>query len=226
MAGPLRVERPEPAIAVLTLDRPEKRNALSIELRDLLADTLDALAADEALEVVVLTGAGAVFCAGFDLREFDAALADPALAERLWASSDRYHRTVLSFPLPVVAALNGPAVAGGFDLAVLCDLRLATPEVRFSHPEIAFGDVVYAPLHDLVGGAVARELVLTGRTVEAEEALALRLVSRIVPPAELLDAALATARDIAVAPRETLLRTKAKILRRARIATDTGTLDL
>ena len=91
----------------------------------------------------------------------------PRSAERLWPSSDRYHRTCLDFPLPLIAAVNGPALAGGFDLAVMCDIRVAAEEAAFAHPEISFGDVVYGPLHDLVGGAVARELCLTGRRIDA-----------------------------------------------------------
>ena len=74
----------------------------------------------------MLTGEGDVFSAGFDLKEFESAIDDPTFGERLWASSDRYHRTVLNFPLPIVAAVNGPAIAGGFDLAVMCDLRIAS----------------------------------------------------------------------------------------------------
>ena len=76
---------------------------------------------------------------------------------------------MLRFPLPTVAAVNGPALAGGFDLAVLCDLRVAATTARFAHPERTFGDVVYGPLHDLVGGAVARELCFTGRVVDATD---------------------------------------------------------
>ena len=138
------------------------------------------LAADDALKVVVITGAGDAFSAGFDLKEF--AVADPEFQARLWASSDRYHRTVLQFPLPTVAAVNGVALAGGFDLAVMCDLRVASDRARFAHPEITFGEVVYGPLHDLVGGAVARDLCFTGRDVGAEEALRLGLVSSVVRP--------------------------------------------
>jgi enoyl-CoA hydratase len=131
----------------------------------------------------------------------------------------------VEFPLPVVAAVNGPAIAGGFDLAVMCDIRIAAETATFSHPEVTFGDVFYAPLHDLVGGAVARDLCFTGRKVDAAEALALRLVSRVVPPAELLAAAAETAAQIARVPRELLLRTKAKVLRGAAISVG-GTLDL
>lgn len=221
----LRIDGPWDGIASLTLDRPERRNALSVELRDRLSDVLTALAADEAVRVVVLTGEGNVFSAGFDLKEFETAVEDQKFGERLWASSDRYHSTVLNFPLPIVAAVNGPAIAGGFDLAVMCDLRIASEAATFSHPEVTFGDVVYAPLHDLVGGAVARDLCFSGRKVDAAEALSVHLVSRVVAPAELPGAAAEVAKQIARVPRERLLRTKAKVLRRAGI-TVAGTLDL
>ena len=217
----VRTSTPGDAVALLTLDRAEKKNALSIALRDQVADTLDRLAGDESVKVVVITGAGDVFSAGFDLREFE----QPELADELWASSDRFHATVLEFPLPLVAAVNGPALAGGFDLAVMCDLRIAADTARFAHPEITFGDVVYGPLHDLVGGAVARELCFTGRVVRAEEAKELGLVSAVVPGGELLDAVAGYTDAIVRAPRDVLLRTKAKAVRRARITTG-PTLDL
>src|SRR5207244_2544809 len=102
-----------------------------------------------------------------------------AFAATLWASSDRWHRGCIEFPLPLLAAVNGPALAGGFDLAVMCDVRVAADTARFSHPEITFGDVVYGPLHDIVGGAVARDLCLTGRAVDASEALRLHRVSAV-----------------------------------------------
>ena len=221
----LRIDGPWDGIATLTLDRPERKNALSIELRDRLADVLDALATDDAVRVVVLTGVGNVFSAGFDLQEFERAMSEPEFNDRLWASSDRYHRSVLSFPLPIVAAVNGPAIAGGFDLAVMCDLRVAAHTATFSHPEMTFGDVVYAPLHELVGGAVARDLCFTGRVVESAEALSLRLVSRVVSPEGLPSVTGEVAAQIARAPRELLARTKAKALRRARVTVE-GTLDL
>ncbi len=215
------VDAPSDGVAILTLDRPDKKNALSIALRDQVSDALDALAGDAAVKVVVLTGVGDVFSAGFDLREFE----QPELSDRLWASSDRFHATVLRFPLPLVAAVNGPALAGGFDLAVMCDIRVAADTARFAHPEIAFGDVVYGPLHDLVGGAVARELCFTGRVVEAFEAQALGLVSAVVSAAELMDTVAMYTDHIVRAPRDVLLRTKAKAVRRARV-TERATLDL
>jgi len=220
----IRIEGPVDAVATLVLARPEKRNALSIALRDEISDALDALARDPALKLVIVTGEGESFCAGFDLKEFEAAI-DPEIARRLWASSDRYHRTVLEFPLPTLAAVNGPALAGGFDLAVLCDLRVAARTAWFAHPEIAFGDVVYGPLRELVGGAVARELCLTGRRVDAEEALRIHLVSAVVEPERLREEARRFAAQVTRAPREVLLRTKAKLLRRAGLRVG-ETLDL
>jgi enoyl-CoA hydratase len=223
--------RPEGGVAWLTLNRPEKKNALSIELRDEVSGALEVLAGDEDVKTVVLTGAGDVFCAGFDLGEFN--LDGVADQQRLWESSDRFHMACLSFPLPLVAAVNGPAIAGGFDLAVMCDLRIAAHTARFEHPEQAWSDVVYAPLHDLVGGGVARDLCLTGRPVDANEALTLGLVSRVVPAADLPAAAAEVANAVARAPRDVLLRMKAKIIRRAHVVRDsdganrpTRTLDL
>jgi enoyl-CoA hydratase len=212
--------------ATLTLNRPQKRNALSVELRDAISDALDELAGNQAVKAVVITGAGAVFSAGFDLSEFEKAAGDEAFGRELWASSDRYHETVLHFPLPTVAAVNGPALAGGFDLAVLCDIRIASTTARFAHPERTFGDVVYGPLHDLVGGAVARELTIGGRELDAEQALAVHLVGEVVPPEVLADAATAAVARIVAAPRDVLLRTKAKALRRAGYAPGTATLEL
>ena len=200
------------AIAVLTLDRSDKRNALSIAVRDEISDTRDDLAGDESLQVVIITGAGAVFSAGFDLREFETAAADPAFSERLWESSERYHATVATFPLPTIAAVNGPAIAGGFDLAVLCDVRVAATTARFSHPERTFGEVMYAPLRELIGGGRALELLFTGRTVETAEARLMGLVTAVVEPADLADHALATARTICAVPRPLLLIHKANVL--------------
>ena len=208
-------------VAVLTLDRAEKRNALSIALRNEMSDALDRLAADDATRVVVITGVGDVFSAGFDLDEFAAT----DLAERLWASSDRWHRTVVTYPLPTVAAVNGAALGGGFDLAVMCDLRIAAASATFGHPEHRFSQVVYGPLHDVVGGARARDLALTGRRIDATEAHALGLVTRVVPGPALLGAARDTAREIAEAPRNVLLAMKTKIIRRAGIER-AATLDL
>ena len=220
----IRLSRSEDGVATITLDRSNKKNALSIALREEVIDALDHLRSDDSVSCVVVTGEGDTFSAGFDLSEF--AVDDQAFQRRLWDSSDRFHHALLRFPLPLVAAVNGPALAGGFDLAVLCDLRIASSSARFGHPERSFGDVVYGPLHDLVGGAIARDLCLTGRTVDANEAHELGLVSRVVAPTELMAVTREIARSIAAFPRELSIRTKAKII--ARMSTDPSvkTLDL
>ena len=215
---------PEAGVVTITLNRPAKKNALSVALRDEMVGTLAGLAEDEGVSCIVITGAGDTFCSGFDLAEFN--VGDEEFQRELWASSDRFHHALLRFPLPLIAAVNGPALAGGFDLAVLCDLRIASHTARFAHPERSFGDVVYGPLHDLVGGGVARELCLTGRPVGADEARELGLVMQVVARAELAGVAQDVARRIAAFPRDFTIRTKAKIIGRMAIDPTTMTLDL
>jgi enoyl-CoA hydratase len=202
-------------VVLCTLQRPDKRNALNVALREEGCEVLAALAGDESVRAVVVTGAGDTFSAGFDLREFEVAVADEAFGRRLWASSDEWHRRWLEFPVPTIAAVNGAAIAGGFDLAVMCDLRVVAPTATFSHPEIAFGDVVYGPLHDLVGGAVARELCFTGRRIDGTEAERLGLATQLVPAGEVVERAVELASTVAASPRATLARLKAKAVRRA-----------
>ena len=211
-------------VARVTLRRPTKKNALSIALRDAVSNAFDNLAADTTIRVIIVTGEGPVFSAGFDLSEF--ADPDPDHQSVLWQSSDRFHHTILRCPIPVIAAVNGPAIAGGFDLAVLADIRVASETARFAHVEHTFGDVVYRPLREIVGGGIARDLVLTGRSVDATEALRIGLVSQVVTPESLMASSIATARSIAAAPRETLMRTKAKIVDASGIPESLTTLQL
>jgi enoyl-CoA hydratase/carnithine racemase len=212
------------AIATLTLQRADKKNALSIALRDQCCTALETLASDLDTKVVIVTGAGDVFSAGFDLSEFG----DPSPAHQsaLWESSDRFHHAVLAFPLPVIAAVNGPALAGGFDLACMADIRVASTSARFAHPEQRWTTVLYRIVRDLVGGATARDVVLTGRAIDAHEALALGLVVEVVMPSGLMAAATRRASMIAEAPREALVTTKAKIVAAMGISPDARTLDL
>lgn len=219
-----RVEGPGPTgIATLVVNRPDKKNALSIAVRDAVSDALERLAADDALKVLVVTGAGDCFSAGFDLREFG--IDEPGFQDRLWASSDRFHHALFRFPLPTIAAVNGVALAGGFDLALLCDIRIAAASATFGHPEQTFGDVIYGLLHDLVGGAVARDLCFTGRRIDATEAMRLGVVSDVVADDELMGAARRVAEVVAAAPRSSLMRTKAKAIARAGIPPGLPTLD-
>jgi 3-hydroxypropionyl-coenzyme A dehydratase len=191
--SPLRVEQAD-GVLHLTLDRPAKRNALSAELRQCLVDTLGAAATDDSVGAVVLSGAGGSFCAGFDLDEL-AATADPAA---LFTEANLYHHTVHTFPKPIVAAIEGFAVAGGFDLALMCDLRVTGDEATFGHPQVRHGiPTNFELLASVIAGPAARDLCLTGRRVDAAQALQLGLAHRVVPAGDAVDAALALAADIA-----------------------------
>jgi enoyl-CoA hydratase/carnithine racemase len=192
-------------VATLTLARPERRNALSIKLRDEITEQLDSWATDPGVRAVVLTGAGSTFCAGFDLDEF----AQADLAPSIKDSSHRYHLAVWHFPKPLLAAVNGPAVAGGMDLCVLCDFRISSASAVFGHPEIKFGaPPLFTPLQWIVGIGVARDLCLTGRRIDANEALRIGLVNSVSEPERLLDDAMAMARTIIEAPQAALECTK------------------
>jgi enoyl-CoA hydratase len=205
MGRDIVTEVADDGVATLTLARPQRRNALSIKLRDEITEQLDRWATDPAVRAVVLTGAGSTFCAGFDLDEF----AQADLAPRIKDSSHRYHLAVWQFPKPLVAAVNGAAVAGGMDLCALCDFRVASADAIFGHPEIKFGaPPLFTPLQWIVGVGVARDLCLTGRRIDATEALRIGLVNSISEPARALDDALAVARTIIEAPRAALECTK------------------
>lgn len=204
-------------IAVLRLDAPDRRNALSIAMRDAISDTFEAWTTDDRVRVVVLAATGSTFCAGFDLKEF----AKPELARTIRDSSHRYHLAVWQFHKPVIAAIDGPAFGGGFDLALLCDMRIATPNAVFAHPEIKFGaPPLFTPLQWIVGAGIARELCLTGRRIDASEAHRIGLVNVIVDPERLEEEAMATARVMAEAPQPALEATKRYLVSNAGVTFD------
>lgn len=195
-------------VVVVTLNRAEKRNALSIALRNEIDDCLRELEADESVSAVVITGAGPVFCAGFDTTEFA-----PDKMQAVEESSNRYHRRLAEFVKPLVAAVNGPALGGGLDLAVLCDIRIAAEGATFAHPEIKFGaPVLFGPLREIIGGGLARELCLTGRRIDAQEALLIGLVNKVVPAGQLVEEAASVAASIAEAPLAAIKATKRMII--------------
>jgi len=187
-------------IRVLTLDRPERRNALSSALQADLVDQFLTCAAD-GVRAVVLAGNGPAFCAGFDLKEIRAA---DERGERFRPPMNRPGRNVFEVvtetPVPVIAALHGAAVAGGFELALACDLRVAAPGIKLGLPEATigmganFGSVV---LPKRVPMGIAMEILLTGEYVSSEFAERWGLINRIVEPADVLPTALQLAERIA-----------------------------
>ena len=196
MAEPLMTVEATDGVAVLTLNRPQKRNALSRAMRDEIVEHLDALAKSAAVRAVVLTGAPPAFCAGFDRSE----LASSDMA-RVFADSMAYHHRVYTFGKPLIAAVNGPALGGGCDLAAMCDFRLAAATALFGQPQVRFGAAaVYELMRAVIGTGPAREMCLTGRSYDAREALAIGMVNRVLEPDELLESASATAREIAALP--------------------------
>ena len=196
MTDGLTVLEEAEGVAVLTLNRPAKRNALSRALRQELVARLDGLERSESARAVVLVGADPAFCAGFDRSE----LVSGEMAE-VFADAAEYHRRVYTFAKPLIAAVNGPALGGGCDLAAMCDFRLASSTAVFGQPQVRFGAAAAYPLmQSVLGPGVAREMCLTGRTYDASEALRVGLVNRVLEPGDLLDAARALASEIASLP--------------------------
>jgi methylglutaconyl-CoA hydratase len=189
-------------IAVLTLNRPEKRNALSRALVAELGDAIDRLGANPTLRALILTGHGPTFCAGMDLKE-SSDLAGTTEAEKLAIGDtqgiadlmDQIHR----FPRPTIAAVQGDALAGGGGLALACDFVLMAEGAHLGFPEVRRGLVAAIVLHDLVrhvGDRRARDLLLSGRTIDAEEAERWGLINRVVPAASCRAEAMDLARSL------------------------------
>jgi enoyl-CoA hydratase/carnithine racemase len=197
MADDVLVRRDGP-VATIVLNRPDKRNALTTAMIGRLHGELDRIAADGDVRVVVLRSEGAVFCAGLDLRE---------LAEQRAAGAAETHsleealHVLEALPQPTIAAVQGEAVAGGCELALHCDLRVAGDRARFSMPLARIGLAVPVrlvwKLVDTIGQAATRELLFTGEAVDAAAACRLGLVNRVVPAGELGAAAAALAEQIA-----------------------------
>ncbi len=203
-------------VATVTLNRPEKRNALSAALRAEVADVFIELDADDSVREVILTGSGSAFCAGFDLTEFDQSGDVLAQFAENPENPFRFHKALGTFSKPLIGAINGPALAGGFDVAAQCDVRIASEEAVFGHPEIKFGaPTLVTQLSYIVGGAVARDLCLSGRRIDAAEAFRIGLVMKVVPKQELMAEAHAYAASVAKAPLETLQAVKRAIVERA-----------
>jgi enoyl-CoA hydratase len=192
MSDLVRVDREE-RLALVTVDRAEKRNALNLGLVQDLHRVVDELARDADLGAVVVTGAGDHFMAGADIAE----LRERGRAEGLASINGSLFRKIEELPVPVIAAVKGYALGGGCELALACDLRVAGHSAVFGQPEAGLGILPGAGatyrLPRLVGFGRARDLIYTGRRVPAEEAYAMGLVERLVADADVLG----TARDVA-----------------------------
>jgi enoyl-CoA hydratase len=209
VAGLLAIEL-HGGVAMVTLQRPEKRNALSIDLRVELADAFERLAGDDGVGCIVLTGAGPAFCAGMDTSQFGG---DPEHRRQLVETSTGAFRAVGRCSKPVVAAVNGPALAGGFALALLCDLRVAGRSATFGYPELPIGiPPSYASARAALSPSVARELCLTGRVIDAAEALRLGVANEVCADDVLIRRSMEVADAIAGQPRSAQLETKRRIL--------------
>jgi methylglutaconyl-CoA hydratase len=203
--------------AVLTIHRPERRNALSRALIQALSEAVSRARDDAAARCVILTGAGSVFCAGMDLAELQESLADPKPREAapVWEDSLRLARLydlLYTLPKPTVAAVNGSAVAGGAGLVTVCDLALAVPEAKFGYPEVRRGLVAAMVMPHLlrhVGERMARYLLLTGEMIDAETAEHAGLINEVVPAGQLLEKALVWGRSLAEGGPRALAQTKA-----------------
>ncbi len=224
MSQPVLYERTDDGIATITLNRPDIRNAISdLDLIDALIDRLEDADKDIATRVVILTGAGTAFSSGGNLKTIDqpGGLADdlPAQTRRNYRSGiQRIPLVMEALEVPVIAAVNGPAIGAGCDLALMCDLRIASENARFAESFVKLGIVPGDGgawlLPRVVGFSKACEMALTGDLIDAEEARACGLVSRVVPAEALMDEAGALARRIAANPPHAVRMTK-RLLREA-----------
>jgi methylglutaconyl-CoA hydratase len=203
-------------IATVTLQRPEKRNAISFTLVEELQAALHEVESSSA-QVVILTGAGKAFCAGMDLDELKGLLGrthDENVKDSLRMAN--LFRGLYDFPLPTIAAVNGAAIAGGTGIATMCDFTLAVPNAKFGYTEVRIGFVpaiVSSILVWQVGHKIARDLLLTGRTFDAEEAYRFGLVNEVVEPEQLMRRAQELAADLLQSSPSSLRATKKLINR-------------
>jgi 2-(1,2-epoxy-1,2-dihydrophenyl)acetyl-CoA isomerase len=199
-------------VTILTIDRPEKRNALGSRTASELADAIEE--EGRSARVLIVTGAGGAFSAGGDLEELAAWVDEPeeAIAKHLYGSFQAMIRNLRAAPAVAIAAVDGPAIGAGMDLALACDFRIASDRARFGQVWVKLGLIPGTGgawlTQMLAGPAAAAELLLTGDIIDAARALELGLVNRVVPPGELLDEARSLAETLLRRPREGLIESK------------------
>ena len=214
VAGPVLLTRVEDGIATLTLNRPRQFNALSMTLLASLGAQLDAVAADESVRVVVLTGAGTAFCAGHDLKEMRAL--PQAEVEGLFAACSAMMQKLVTLPQPVIAAVNGLATAAGCQLVAQCDLAVAADNARFAVSGINLGLFCSTPAVALsrnISRKRAAEMLFTGEFIEAATALDWGLVNRVAPAGRLMETTRELANNLKAKPRASLAAGKALFYR-------------
>jgi enoyl-CoA hydratase/carnithine racemase len=191
----------EPALAVITLNRPEEMNPLDWSTVQALGAALEALAHDPSVRLVAITGAGRAFSAGGDMKRYRTLERDPKAFPEFLADLHYVFGRIATHPKPVIALVNGIAVAGGLELVLFCDFALMASSARIGDAHLPYGQMggggVLTMLARMVGPARARELILSGRLLQADEALSWGLVSRVVPDGELISVARELAETIA-----------------------------
>ena len=221
-AEPVLLRQDTGGIATLTLNRPAARNALSLALMNALQDALDAIREDDSVRVVVVKATGPAFCAGHDLREMRAD-SSPEATEHLFRTCARLMTSVVRLPKPVIAQVHGIATAAGCQLVASCDLAICSEEARFATPGVQIGLFCSTPMVALsraVPRKAAMEMLLLGEPVDAQEALRIGLVNRVVS-AEGLDAAVAEmAARIAAKARRVLAVGKEAFARQGEMSLD------
>jgi enoyl-CoA hydratase len=182
--------------AIVTLHRPGEMNALSCEMRMELEDCFTRLEEDHAVRVIILTGGDYVFSAGMDLKEMSG-IPDAEIRD-YFLSITRYLKKIYGCRKPVIAVVGGIALGGGFNLATVCDLIIASESAIFGHPELRFGiNPLFNPLRQIIGMSKAKEITMLGEPIGAREALRIGLVNKVAPPEKLMAEAESVARELA-----------------------------
>jgi enoyl-CoA hydratase len=214
----------ENGVCTVTINNPESLNALNSIVIKELGKVFDDIAQDNDIKVVIITGAGRAFVAGADISEMSAM--NPAQAKEFGFKGSSLFRKIEKFPIPVIAAVNGFALGGGCELAISCDIRVASEKAKFGQPEVSLGIIPgfsgTVRLQKIVGIAVAKELIFTGRIVDSEEASRIGLVNFVVPAEELMTKANEIASKIAANAPQAVRLAKESINLSSETDTDSG----
>ena len=222
MAEVVLVERPSENVALIRINRPEARNALNMEVRQLIAQRMAEVADEDAVRCIVLTGNEKAFAAGADIKE----MANVGTIEMLQRGTLKLWRSIASCPKPVIAAVNGFALGGGCELAMTCDIIIAGESAKFGQPEVKIGIIPGGGgtqrLARAVGKYKAMRYVLTGDIFSAHDAFQMGLVSELVPDAEVEKRAVDMAKHIAELPPLAIEQAKEAVLRGMDASLETG----